>query len=62
MLIGCKKKHKDDLAFLEILISFDDCEQIKKIFNWDIELNQDNKFIQESNYPDWYSYQKIDDK
>ena len=62
LLIGCKKKHKDDLAFLEILISFDDCEQIKKIFNWDIELNQDNKFIQESNYHDWYSYQKIDDK
>ena len=30
-LIGCKKKHKDDLASLEKLISFDDCEQIKKM-------------------------------
>jgi len=61
-LIGCKKKHKDDLASLEMLISFDDCEQIKKIGNWEIELTPDNNFIQENNYPDWYGYQKIDDK
>ena len=59
-LIGCKKKHKDDLASLEMLISFDDCEQIKKIGNWEIELIPDNNFIQENNYPDWYGYQKID--
>jgi len=25
-LIGCKKKHKDDLISLEMLISCDDCE------------------------------------
>ena len=61
-LIGCKKKHKDDLAPLEMLISFDDCEQIKKIGNWEIELTPDNNFIQENNYPDWYGYQKIDEK
>ena len=61
-LIGCKKKHKDDLASLEMLISFDDCEQIKKIGYWEIELTPDNKFIQENNYPDWYGYQKIDEK
>ena len=61
-LIGCKKKHKDDLASLEMLISFDDCEQIKKIGNWEIELTQDNNFIQENNYPDWYGYKKIDGK
>ena len=60
-LIGCKKKHKDDLASLEMLISFDDCEQIKKIGNWEIELTPDNNFIQENNYPDWYGYQKIDE-
>ena len=59
-LIGCKKKHKDDLASIEMLISFDDCEQIKKIGTWEIELTQDNSFIQENNYPDWYGYQKID--
>ena len=59
-LIGCKKKHKDDLASLEMLISCDDCQLIKKIGNWEIELTQDKSFIQENNYPDWYGYQKID--
>ena len=59
-LIGCKKKHKDDLAFLEMIISCDDCEQIKKIGNWQIELIPDNNYIQENNYPDWYGYYKID--
>ena len=61
-LIGCKKKHKDDLASLEMLISCDDCEIIKKIGNWEIELIPDNNFIEENNYPDWYGYQKIDEK
>ena len=61
-LIGCKKKHKDDLASLEMIISCDDCEQIKNIGNWQIELIPDNNFIQENNYPDWYGYQKIDGK
>ena len=28
-LIGCKKKHKDDIAFLEMFISCDKCELIK---------------------------------
>ena len=59
-LIGCKKKHKDDLASLEMIIKCDDCEQIKKIGNWQIELTLDNKFIKENNYPDWYGYKKID--
>ena len=61
-LIGCKKKHKDDLASLDMLISCDDCELIKKIGNWQIELAPDKNFIQENNYPDWYGYQKIDGK
>ena len=59
-LIGCKKKHKDDIASLENLICFDDCELIKKIGNWEIELTRDNNFIEENNYPDWYGYQRID--
>ena len=59
-LIGCKKKHKDDIASLERLISCDDCELIKKIDNWEIELTPDKSFIEENNYPDWYGYQKID--
>ena len=59
-LIGCKKKHKDDIASLETLTICDDCEIIKKIGNWEIKLTLDNKFIEETNYPDWYGYQKID--
>ena len=59
-LIGCKKKHKDDIASLEILLRCDDCELIKKIGNWQIELTPNNNFIEENNYPDWYGYQKID--
>ena len=61
-LIGCKKKHKDNIASLEILISCDDCELINKIGNWEIELTPDNKFIQENNYRDWYGYQNIEGK
>jgi len=61
-LIGCKKKHKDDIASLETLISCEDCELIKKIDNWEIELTPDKNFIEENNYPDWYGYQKIDEK
>ena len=61
-LIGCKKKHKDDIASLEILLRCDDCEPIKKIGNLQIELTPDNNFIQENNFPDWYGYQKIDEK
>ena len=59
-LIGCKKKHKDDIYYLEKLISCDDCELIKKIGNWQIELTPDNNCRQENNYPDWYGYQKLD--
>ena len=60
-LIGCKKKHKDDIASLEMLLNYDDCELIKKIGKWEIELTPDNNFIEEKNYPDWYGYQKIDE-
>ena len=59
-LIDCKKKHKDDIASLEILLRCDDCELIKKIGNWQIELTPNNNFIEENNYPDWYGYKKID--
>ena len=61
-LIGYKKKHIDDLSSLEMLISCDDCELIKKIDNWEIELTPDKNFIEENNYPDWYGYQKINGK
>ena len=50
-LIGCKKKHKDDIASLEMLFSFDNCKLVKKIGRLEIELTRDNNFIEENNYP-----------
>ena len=59
-LIGCKKKHKDDIYSLEMLFSCIDCELINNIGNWEIVLTPDNNFIEENNYPDWFGYQIID--
>ena len=59
-LIGCRKKHKDDIASLNTLISCDDCQLIKNIGSWEIELILENNLLEENNYPDWYGYQKID--
>ena len=59
-LNGCRKKHKDDLAALKNLISLDDCELIKKIGNWEIELTLEKNYVQENFYPDWYGYKRID--
>ena len=58
-LIGCKKKHKDDINSLKKLI-FDDCELIKEIGNWEIELILDKNFVEENITPDWYGYMRID--
>ena len=59
-LNGFKKKHQDDISSLKNLITLDDCEIIKKIDNWEIELNLDNNFVEETNCPDWYGYKRID--
>ena len=36
-LIGCKKKHRDNIASLKNLSTLDDCEVIKNIDKWEIE-------------------------
>ena len=59
-LMGCKKKHKDDIASLKILIGCDDCQLIRTIGNWEIELLLDDNYVEETNYPDWYGYKRID--
>ena len=59
-LNGYKKKHKDDITPLNDLSTYDDCELIKKIDNWEIELEQENNFVEETYYPDWYGYKRID--
>ena len=59
-LNGLKKKHKDDLKSLKSLVTSDDCELIKKIENWEIELFLEDNFVEETNFPDWYGYKRID--
>ena len=59
-LSGCRKKHKDDIASLNKLISCDDCQLIKNIGSWEIELILENNLVEETNYPDWYGYKRID--
>jgi hypothetical protein len=59
-LSGCIKKHKDDIASLNLLISCDDCQMIKNIGVWEIELTLENNLVEETNYPDWYGYKRID--
>ena len=59
-LLGLKKKHKDDIASLKKITSCDDCQLIKKVDNWEIELNLEINSIEENNSPDWYGYKRID--
>ena len=59
-LLGYKKKHKDDITSLKKLIGCDDCQLIKKVGNWEIELTLENILIEENNHPDWYGYKRID--
>lgn len=59
-LIGCKKKHKDDIACLKMFSDIDDCEVIKNIGNWKIELSLENNLVQETSFPDWFGYMRID--
>jgi len=59
-LSGSIKKHKDNIASLNLLISCDDCQMIKNIGSWEIELTLENNLVEETNYPDWYGYKRID--
>jgi hypothetical protein len=59
-LNGLKKKHNDDISFIKNLTTLDDCELIRKIGNWQIELIYENKIEKENNFPDWYGYKRID--
>ena len=61
-LIDCKKKHKDDISVVKNFTDVDDCEVIKFIKNWEIELTLDDNNIEEKNTPDWFGYMRIDKK
>ena len=59
-LLGCKKKHKDDIDALKVFTDCDDCQLIKKIGNWEIELTQEKNLVEVNTNPDWYGYKRID--
>ena len=61
-LIDCKLKHKDDISNIKSFSDIDDCEVIKNINNWEIELIPDDKNVEEKNIPDWFGYMRIDKK
>ena len=61
-LHGFLKKHNDDIDCLQSFSDVDDCRLIKNINDWEIELiNEDNK-LEQTNYPDWFGYLRIDNK
>ena len=59
-LLGCRKIHKDNLSSLKMISDVDDCKVIKNIDNWQIDLTLEDNFLEETNYPDWYGYKRID--
>jgi len=59
-LMGCKKKHKDDIASLKVISGCDDCQIIHAVNNWEIDLYLEKNLIEETNNPDWYGYKRID--
>ena len=61
-LIDCKKKQKDDISVEKKFTDVDDCEVIKYIKNWEIELTLDDNNVEEKNTPDWFGYMRIDKK
>tara|TARA_B100000886_G_scaffold276682_1_gene200635 strand:+ start:666 stop:818 length:153 start_codon:yes stop_codon:yes gene_type:complete len=48
------------MASLKIITGCDDSQLIKKVGNWEIELNLENNSVEENNNPDWYGYKGID--
>ena len=61
-LIDCKQKHKDDISDIKSFTDVDDCEVIKNVKNWEIELILDDNYVEEKNIPDWFGYMRIDKK
>ena len=59
-LIDYKQKHKDDIFNIKSFTDVDDCEVIKNIKNWEIELIPNYYHVEEKNIPDWFGYMRID--
>ena len=61
-LVDCKQKHKDDISDIKSFTDIDDCEVIKYINNWEIELTINDNYVEEKSTPDWFGYMRIDKK
>ena len=61
-LIDSQKKHIDDIYTVKSFTDVDECEVIKNINNWEIELIPNDKHLEEKNIPDWFGYMRIDKK
>ena len=59
-LIGCKKKHRDDISKLKGFTSLDNCKIIKRVDNWQIELKPLENPVKPNDAPDWLGYKRID--
>ena len=53
-------KHKDDISAVKSFTDVDDCEDIKYIKDWEIELTLNDNYVEEQNTPDWFGYMRID--
>ena len=56
------KKHNDDINCLQRFSDVDDCRLIKHINDWEIELIPENIKYEQTNYPDWFGFLRIDNK
>ena len=59
-LLSYTKTHKDNISCVRRISDIDNCEIIKNIDNWEIELILENDLIEENNSPDWFGYMRID--
>ena len=56
------KKHNDDINCLQRFSDVDDCRLIKNVNDWEIELIPETIKYEQTNYPDWFGYLRIDNK
>ena len=61
-LLTPQKKHTDDIYTVKSFTDVDECEVIKNINNWEIELIPNDNHLEVKNIPDWFGYMKIDKK
>ena len=59
-LIDSQKKHTDNIYTIKSFTDVDECDVIKNINNWEIELIPNENHLEEKDIPDWFGYMRID--